>query len=109
MWGGAGLVMQTYLKTWRLHKGFTQEQVGNMLEVSHTTVGRYESGAVTLNHAQLQEIAKIYGVSVSQLAAPPEEAELVAVLDEVQTIVTGMDPAALKHWLALGRSLKKQA
>jgi len=99
--------MHKHLRAWRKKFGFTQERVGNTLEVAHTTVGRYESGEVTLSSKQIQALTRLYGITVGQLASPPEEAEMVRVLDEVQMIVTGMDVDALQHWLALGRSLKR--
>ena len=60
-----------------------------------------------LTTANLELLAKAYGAKPTQLAAPPEAAELVAKLDEVQQIIDGMEPDDLRHWFEVGRRMKR--
>ena len=99
--------MHQHLRAWRLFRGLSQEQVGNMLRKRHTTIGRWERDKMKLTTADLEALARVYGATVSQLTAPPATAELVKVLDRVQGIVDGMSPDVLERWLALGEDLKR--
>ena len=55
------------LQELRKQKGFTQEELGNLLYVSRTTVSKWESGRGYPNLDSLKEISKIFGVSIDQL------------------------------------------
>lgn len=99
--------MHRYLRAWRNHRGLSQEQVGNILQKSYTTIGRWENGKVPLTSDDMSKLAKIYQVSLSQLQMPLEEAETVSRLERVQAIIEGMPEEALAHWLALGQALRK--
>jgi transcriptional regulator with XRE-family HTH domain len=97
--------MKLYLKAWREFRGLSQEQVGNTLGVRHTTIGRWEKGAV-LTTEQLQALAEAYTATVPELMAPPDNADLVRKLTRAQSIIDGMDGAALDHWFAVGEHMK---
>ncbi len=58
-----------------------------------------------LTTENLLKLAELYGVSITQLASPPDAAGLVSTLDEVQTIIEKMAPETLAEWLSLGRKL----
>lgn len=103
------LGMHMHLRAWRLHKKMSQEQVANMLGKKHSTVGRWERGLMKLSTADLQALAQIYGVTTSQLAGPPESADLIAILDRMQAIADRVDPEALEPWLQLGERLPPKA
>ncbi|ATJ90417.1 hypothetical protein HK16_09705 [Acetobacter senegalensis] len=96
------LKMHTYLKAWRKHKSLSQEHLGNILNVAHTTIGRWEKGTVPLTTADLERLAETYGISVRQLLMPPEAAELVANLERAQRVMDSMDSADIENWLSLG-------
>jgi len=57
----------TFLAEWREHRGYTQIQVAEMLDVSHTTIGRMESGSSPYQQHYIEALAKIYGCTPADL------------------------------------------
>lgn len=51
----------------RKYNGFSQQELGERLGVARQTVARWESGKATPDAVFLREIARIYGVRVSEL------------------------------------------
>lgn len=96
-----------YLRAWRKHVGLSQEQLGNILGVDHTTVGRWERGTVPLTSEQLERLAHAFMATPAQLLVDPMEASAVEKLQEVYDIMQAMDEATLAQWLDLGRKLSK--
>ena len=47
--------------------GYSQDEIANKLGVSRQTYSKFESGSAELNAMQVQQIANIYGVKVSEL------------------------------------------
>ena len=47
--------------------GYSQDEIANKLGVSRQTYSKFESGSAELNTMQVQQIANIYGVKVSEL------------------------------------------
>lgn len=62
---------------------------------------------MALSIKDLEKLAAYYGVSARQLDAPPDQADLVERLDEVQGIIEGLEPDAREHWLAIGRAMRQ--
>ncbi len=56
--------MKEILKYLRQTHGFTQEEIAEKLTVSRQSYSKYEKGSVEPNPRVLQELARIYGVSV---------------------------------------------
>jgi len=86
----------------------TLEQVGHALGKRHTTVGRWEKGEMKLSTQDLESLASLYAATPSQLLAPPASAEMVELLDRVQSILSGMDADTRSQWLALGDKLTRR-
>ena len=61
-----------------------------------------------LSTQDLESLATLYGASPSQLLAPPASAEMVELLDRVQSILSDMDAETRSQWLALGDKLRRQ-
>lgn len=99
--------MHKHLLAWRVYRRLSQEQVGNILGVRHTTIGRWEKGTMRLSTEDLQRLAGVYGTSVKGLMVSPEAEEEVRLLEEFQTIVEGADPEAVRRWMSLGHALKR--
>src|SRR5690606_4373920 len=57
----------TFLAEWREHRGYTQIQVAEMLDVSHTTIGRMESGSSPYQQHSIEALAKTYGCTPADL------------------------------------------
>ena len=98
----ASIRMHTNLRAWRKYRRLSQERVGNILKVTHTTVGRWESGRVPLTTEDLANLARIYGATIGQLLAPPEMAAMVSKLERAQQVLQAFDTDGGEQWLALG-------
>ncbi len=80
------------LRKWRIEKGYTQQQVANMLFIDRTTVVRWENGTRMPDVKMLSGIADLLGVDAGALLMDDdEEAEkpIVILLDDEKIILTG--------------------
>ena len=79
-----------FLKALRKEKALTQEQTAEILNVSNRTVSRWETGANLPDISLLQEIAKLYDVSISDIIdgerktedAGPEESSVAQKMSD---------------------------
>lgn len=58
-----------------------------------------------LSITDLELLAKLYGATTTQIQAPPEAADLVARMDRVQAILSGLSDDDLRDWIKLGERL----
>ncbi len=83
------------LRKWRIEKGYTQQQVANMLFIDRTTVVRWENGTRMPDVKMLSGIADLLGVDAGALLmSDDEEGEkpIVILLDDEKIILTGGMP-----------------
>lgn len=66
--------METYdrnightLRLLRTERGWSQEYVGNVLDISPSAYSKYESGKTEIRRKQLQTLADLYSVKVDDL------------------------------------------
>lgn len=59
--------MSTTIKKYRLKKGLTQENLANLLNVSKSTIGMWETGARKPDIIRLKKLAVILDCSVDSL------------------------------------------
>jgi transcriptional regulator with XRE-family HTH domain len=57
----------TYLRPWREYKDMTLEGVGKLLGWDKSSLSRIETGALPYNQVHLQQLSKVYGVSIVDL------------------------------------------
>lgn len=56
------------IKTARITKGLTQEQLGNLIGVQKSAIAKYESGrVVNIKRSTLMRLAKVLGIRASEL------------------------------------------
>lgn len=80
------------LRKWRIEKGYTQQQVANMLFIDRTTVVRWENGTRMPDIKMLSGIADLLGVDAGSLLMSDDEAAekpIVILLDDEKIILTG--------------------
>ena len=82
--------------------------VGAALGVSHTTISRWETGAVPLTTKELEDLAKLYGISRRQIEHSPESIEMISFLDRAQHVVKRLSAEDLNHWISRGESLTRK-
>ncbi len=82
--------------------------VGAALGVSHSTVSRWETGAVPLTSKELESLAELYGISRRQIAHSPDAADMIAFLDRAQQVIESISPEDLERGIAIGESLAQR-
>lgn len=56
-------------KKLRTKKGFTQQDLANILHVDQTTISKWENGVARPDIITVEELAKIFGVSTNEIIA----------------------------------------
>lgn len=56
-------------KKLRTKKGFTQQNLANILHVDQTTISKWENGIARPDIITVEELAKIFGVSTDEIIA----------------------------------------
>ncbi len=59
------------LKSLRLEKGLTQDELGEMVFVSRQAVSRWENGETIPGVDTLKELSRVYGVTINKLLGEP--------------------------------------
>jgi repressor LexA len=72
-------LLQTKIKTLRLQKGLTQEEMAAMLKVSRATYTRYETGHRMPDYATIQKIAQFFRVSMDFLCGDTVYSDMSAL------------------------------
>ena len=77
------------LRTIRIQKGYTQKRLAEILNVSVTTISKYESNTVVPPFETLRAIAKWFNVSLDTLAGnePPLTVSLYGLSDNQAAII----------------------
>ncbi len=74
------------LKKLRKQKGLTQKQVGDKIGCDPSTVSRYENGKLEITSNLLEDLADIYGVSVSYILESDIKGAYDLTLDEINML-----------------------
>ena len=88
-----------FLAQLRHEGGMTQEQAGERLGVSSKTISRWENGVNMPDISMLPELARLYGVSVSELVAGEriEPTQMQQKTDELLLRVMGEETFSLRE------------
>ena len=79
------------LRRLREDRGLTQEQLGKLMFVNHSTIARWERGSRLPDAAMITRLAKCLGVDASalfQIAAQSDESPNVIMVDDSKLILT---------------------
>ena len=80
------------LRRWRIEKGYTQQQVANLLFIERTTVVRWENSTRMPDVQMIARVAELLEVDAGSLltsAAEPDEKPNVILVDDEKIILTG--------------------
>lgn len=94
-----------HLRAWREHFGLTLEALAEKMSCAISSVHRWESGAYGVQDETFQEIARVYGITVAELSAPPGEAERARNLHRLMTAISDMDDQRLRRLADLAADL----
>lgn len=86
----------------RLERGFTQEQVAELLGVDQETVSRFERGAVLPPLARLAELAEVLDVPIESLvrAGSPRLTDQAVELADQLADLNQADRVLVQRWVA---------
>ena len=86
------------VKGYRELKGYTQEKLGELVDVAGNTVGLWENGKSFIEYPTLVRLCKALGIEEVQLFEFKPE-HRVSYSDEITAIVTKLSPAKQKQAL----------
>lgn len=97
--------MANRLKILRVQRKLTQEKLGEMLDVSHATIQRWETGQQRLTDERINELARALNVKPWEIVGDEESARNLEAFERVLSVADGMTSEQLETWLKLGRAL----
>ena len=92
------------VKGYRELKGYTQEKLGELVDVAGNTVGLWENGKSFIEYPTLVRLCKALGIEEVQLFEFKPE-HRVSYSDEITAIVTKLSPAKQKQALDIIKTL----
>lgn len=77
------------LRRLRRQKGYTQKRLSEILNVSETTISKYESNTVSPPFETVRAMAELFGVPIDLLAGniPPRTLSLYGLTDEQADLI----------------------
>ncbi len=94
-----------FVRPWINHCRLTQSAVASEVGVSAGTLSKWLSGKQAIRMSQFHELARVLGVSESDLLFPPPGAGSRPILGEVLALVASMSDAQREAWLAVGAQM----
>lgn len=88
-----------FVAEWRVYRGLSQAQLGEMVDASHSKISRIESGETELKSSFLKKLARIFNIPpVAVLTINPmgEGRKTAEMLDVWQAIEPGKRDDALR-------------
>lgn len=101
--------MTTHLRAWRRLKGLTLQQVAARLNVSHTTLLRYEKGVVMPPDDAVKQLAQIYDCTPAELEVDPEQRRKGQRVHLAIELAKALSPELAERWIEIGELLRKEA
>lgn len=99
--------LHRYLRAWRIYRDMTQIDVGEALNVRHSTVSRWEAGSIPINIFDIERLAALYGVEPVRLLTDPN-APSPPGADRAQIILSQLDESDRADWLRSGERLTRR-
>jgi transcriptional regulator with XRE-family HTH domain len=97
--------IRPHLLAWRLRLKLTQQDVAEMVGVSHSTIQRQEAGLSGVDDKTFSEIARVYGITLAELSASPDDAGRGKALHRLWTVAQSMDADGLAALATLAERL----
>ena len=54
-----------YIKEWRKHRGHTQEELAELLGITHSAISQLENGKTAYTQQMLESLADVYSFSIN--------------------------------------------
>ena len=96
---GADMSIGHKIKSARLAKGYTQEELGQMLGVQKSAIAKYESGrVVNIKRSTLKKISEILDIKTSELISEEKEISTVTENDLKIALFGGSGEVTDEMW-----------
>lgn len=96
---GADMSIGHKIKSARLAKGYTQEELGQMLGVQKSAIAKYESGrVVNIKRSTLKKISEILDIKPSELISEEKEISTVTENDLKIALFGGSGEVTDEMW-----------
>ena len=97
--------MSSHLRAWRRFRALTLQNVSARLGISHTTLLRYETGAVMTPDDAVRRLAQIYDCTPAELRVAPEERSKGQRVHAAISLAQDLPPDIAERWIEIGRLL----
>jgi transcriptional regulator with XRE-family HTH domain len=81
----------------------TLQQVAGSLDISHTTLLRYEKGLVVPSDDTVRRLAEIYGCTPAELELDPKDRRKGQRVHLAIELAKSLPPEFVDQWLEIGR------
>lgn len=97
--------LRPHLRAWRTTLGYTLEWVAEQIGAHHSSVLRWEKGTAGVDDATFAAIAKVYGITVAELAGTPADAPKHREMDRLLRALPRMDEEGLRALAVMAERL----
>ena len=94
-----------HLRSWRKAHGLTLEQLANRIGSKISTISGWETGSRDMDLADLEKIARAYGVHPAILLFAPPGSQKFHDLREVNDLWEKMSADVFSDWLRAGKRM----
>jgi len=98
--------MSKHLRAWRLEKRLTLVVVAEKLGTTHSTLLRWERGALSVPKKMVVRLAEIYGCSPAELEYDPTERARGQLVHMAIELAQSLPEEQARAWLEAGRMMK---
>jgi transcriptional regulator with XRE-family HTH domain len=97
------------LRPWRKASGFTLQEVAERLGVTHSSILRYEKGAVKPSPEILTALAELYGCTPAELEVPSGKRQEGKRVHDAILLAKSLPGEVADRWLEIERLLAPEA
>jgi transcriptional regulator with XRE-family HTH domain len=94
-----------FIKAWRIHRGLTQERLGDRVGVTHGALSQLERGLVNYTQPMLEALADALQCEPGDLITRDPNSEIWSIWDQVRKL----PPDEQKRIVAIIQALQKAA
>ncbi len=92
-----------FVRAWRKHRGYTQEQLAEMIGATHGAISQLENGKINYTQPMLEALAEALSCEPADLLMRDPSAPLWSILDDLRRVT----PAQQQQIQAIVATFKK--
>lgn len=75
-----------FIREWRKHRGYTQEQLAEALGVTHGTISQLETGKINYTQPMLEALAKALACEPADLIMRDPDSAIWSIMDNLKAM-----------------------